>query len=354
MRRTRLFFIVLAFLRAINTKNLFNEFLTDDNELSPIETKNADAGPKDTSKLIVNILYRDRPEKPKGAKNQIVYSTVMNSSGQCGKNVCKSNQVCVKRNGTQFQCANRPKKNSKQLASTKTTKLSTKKKVLLSPGCTPSGLTLLKIGLFELFDSLKDEEKRQIDRINSVEFSCPEPICRFFSQLDFNHNRALDRLEWSRISEYSSDVCIGDLGASCDHNSDNLVTFEEFCSCFQGIRSKCSYTRLHQDTKKVYVGQLNNFFKNLTLSLKSYTPICDAEGYFLPNQCDSRVTCWCVRKNGDPIEFTLSKINQTPKDCKLLIGKLKKKKKDDLQIPSTNYKIKKYKNLQRTTVSYKK
>lgn len=318
MRKLLFFFITLASLQTIGGKNtMFNEFLTDDNELSPIEPRKADIETKDTSKLIVNILYRDKAEKPKGAKNQIVYSTVVNTSDQCGKSVCKSHQVCVKKNEKNFECANRPKQ-IKSSSVTKTTILSTfKKKVPLSPTCSPLRLKMLKINLFEYFDTLKDEEKKKIDKINSIEFSCPEPICRLFSQLDFNHNRALDGREWSRISEYSSDVCLQDLGTSCDQNSDGLMTFEEFCSCFQGIKSKCSYTRFDQETKHAYIDSLNKFLPRLALSLKSYAPICDAEGYFMPNQCDAKVTCWCVRKNGDPIKNTLSNINQTPFDCKL-------------------------------------
>lgn len=315
MRNIRIVLVTLALLQAIESKNMFNEFLTDDNELSPIESKKADQT-KDTSKLIVNILYRDRPEKPNGAKNQIVYSTVMNSSDPCGKNVCKSNQVCVKRNGKKFECAERPKK-KKSAPTSKTTKMSTSKKKNLSSNCPATRLTTLKISLYELFDTLKDDEKRQIDRINSIEFSCPEAVCRLFSQLDFDHNRVLNQLEWTRINEYTSDECSGDLGATCDLNSDSSISFEEFCSCFQGIKSKCSYMRLHQDTKRIYIQNLNNFYSSLTLSMKSYAPICNAEGYFVPNQCDNKVTCWCVRKNGDPIENTLSNINQAPIDCKL-------------------------------------
>lgn len=318
MRKLLYFLIALALLQAIDAKNLFKEFLTDDNELSPLEPNKTDTEPKDPSKLIVNILYRDKLEKPKGAKNQIVYSTVVNTSDQCGNKVCKPHQVCVKKNEKNFECASRPKQ-TKTSAATKTTSVSTtfKKKPSLSPKCSSLRLKLLKVSLFEYFDTLKDDEKKQIDKINSIEFSCPEPICRLFSQLDFNHDRALDRREWPRIKEYSSDSCVQDMGASCDHNSDGLVTFEEFCSCFQGIKSKCSYSKFDQETKSAYIYNLNQFMPKLVLTLKSYAPICDAEGYFMPNQCDAKVTCWCVRKNGDPIKNTLSNINQTPFDCKL-------------------------------------
>ncbi|RMZ96928.1 hypothetical protein BpHYR1_021955, partial [Brachionus plicatilis] len=52
MRRTLFIIIILAIASVKDTKYSFNELLTNDNELSPIETKKADARPKDTSKLI--------------------------------------------------------------------------------------------------------------------------------------------------------------------------------------------------------------------------------------------------------------------------------------------------------------
>ncbi|CAF0784514.1 unnamed protein product [Brachionus calyciflorus] len=322
--------ILVNLVHFVYTAKKFNEFLTDDNELSPIEIKSKSNNKKNNnnnnitpgSKLIVNVLYQQKGPKPKldTHKNSIVYSTLDTSSGPCDKNVCKSNQVCIKRPEKKkpFECVNKVNKKKREVSTTKkTTTIKKKRNVVLSKNCTHIGLTFLKINLFEMFDSLKEEEKKQIDKINAIEFSCPEAVCRLFSQLDFNHNRNLDKLEWSKLTEYTTDACLNDLGNICDLDGDNLISFDEFCSCFQGIKSKCMYTRFNQDTRKAYIDLLNLAFKsNKTLSLSNYAPICDHEGYFVSTQCDSKVTCWCVRKNGDFIEHSLSGINQTPKDCK--------------------------------------
>ena len=376
----------LSHVSSAPKKKLYNDLLTEDNELLLIQyNTNNSPGKSSThtqsqnaskhialntnkstsrsgiesssssSKLIVNIVYASRLDENTPKSNMVSKKLVYlasSYSNPCDKNVCKSNETCVVVDQSQnlgYKCLARLGKATSKTATRIPGENSSAPKVAVrSRGCTSHGLIELKLKLYSQFDQSKrqnnDLKQSEITKINLIENFCVESIAHMLNLIDSNNDQQISRDEWSRLDHVIADKCSRDLFHTCDQDSSGKLSYKEFCKCFEGVEHKCKFMRnpLNGDTKQIYIKYLNEKFSitesqlvdkklkellaneklpltpRLSLSMTSYVPMCDVDGHFLAHQCDNRVNCWCVNKNGEPLLHTIKKIHENPYDCNFL------------------------------------
>lgn len=397
-----LLLVLLVFVNELETKVVYNELLTDDNELLLIEpapktntkkgptsngthssgSKNSSqkgvsvgagglnhsqsASPSSTSsnldssnKLIVKIVYSSNnnsnfknessPSKLSSSKSNVynlVYSTFY-VNNPCERNPCKVNETCLLTNkqtnsSSSFKCVPKskltnPVRNKRDVKQPPDHAKFTKT-ISLTNQCTMFDLITLKLNLFERFDQTINKQA-QIERLrrgkinaekhNLVYMSCLDAVTFMFEKLDQNNNSLVDYYEWFAHKSIKRDQCSEILFSQCDEDDDQYLSYNELCSCFQGARPKCFYIRdkANADYKYEFINSLNKLlFKNDSavknntafnhnLSSSSYAPICDSDGYFKAEQCDSRVTCWCASKSGEPDVNSVKQLSDSLFNC---------------------------------------
>jgi hypothetical protein len=344
-------------------KNLFSNFLNEDNELIMLEnnvnkygkktnTKTSKSKPeislnnnikKEQNKLIVNIVYASKEKYQKEnelSSTQLVYITDLSSP--CDKNECKPNEMCLvlsnrSANNKCVPVKNKPIKQSNQTAKSNN-QIFTKSAYTTSKN--PCNLNKLKLNLYIKFENSYSKFEllnkylkiRAQSKTTTIPALCHESVNQAFNQIDKNHDQLIDLNDF--IFYYGKEeTCLENLFLSCNLNNDNrTLNLDEFCECFQNYQPKCAYIRnqINLNTRVEYITQVNKLllnsitrlpvqFKNRSdqfkLDAKNYVPLCDLNGYFLPTQCDNDVNCWCVNKNGEPIQNTFRKIHENTIDC---------------------------------------
>ena len=353
-------------------KKLYNDLLTEDNELILIQQHNSSpkkasikknntkgvetisstsklsSQPNDVdikknsdhlaSKLIVNIVYASKQEENTPKSNTVSKRLVYEASSYlnpCDKNVCKSNETCVvsseNEKTNKHKCLPKPAKD-KNIQTTQKIKheealFTSSKKSQFSIGCTSSKLIELKLNIFAQFEALKsknaDLKQSEIAKINLAEYHCVESVGFVLNLIDTNNDEFVSLNEWTELSYVKNELCSRDLFDMCanTYDGDKKISFKEFCNCFQGIELKCKFMRnpLNFEVKYDYLEYLNERFqtfisKNATipprLTSTNYVPLCDIHGHFLPHQCDNKVNCWCVNESGEPAIHTMKNIHE--------------------------------------------
>lgn len=334
------FFTIFLLTNLTYEKVLFNDLLTNDNELILLEATNSLSKKDSTninrlkqfddevtvkSKIIVNILYKNLSNENNritevSKKNTVVYFA-SNKQASCDKNVCKSNELCILRKPTQnnqkeYQCIIVNSTKNQQ-----TVKLNLPKNI----NCSSDTISNVKITLFEIFQRLTKEFSLKKDLIEPTTINkfCLKTISNSFTKLDLNKDFKIDLNEWSELELTNLDECALQVFDRCDLNNDGSLSLEELCDCFDSSQHRCNYIRnaIHLNELKNYVKTIENLFsktKNMVkikLTNKNYLPLCEMDGYFKSLQCDRDVTCWCVDKEGNPIVNTLRRIDQEPINC---------------------------------------
>lgn len=214
-----------------------------------------------------------------------------------------------------------------------TTTTTTKKKSIqrrqvngyANPECTPFKLTLIRIHLFEIYDtiSLSSSEKNEESSSSTV-----QPVTALlFAKLDSNHNGEIDLYEWLATSEMQAiDMCADALFFECDTDLNRLVSVDELAACLgPQARPVCAYLRdpnnvnFADEFLKRLSAQLaaesSSSSSNLELTRVSFVPICDDNGYFVSHQCNTKVTCWCMTRTGQPVPHSLRRISESQINC---------------------------------------
>ncbi|XP_035385973.1 testican-3 isoform X1 [Electrophorus electricus] len=119
---------------------------------------------------------------------------------------------------------------------------------------------------------------------------CKDPLDGLFARLDVNFDQQLDQSELARLGSGRDAACTKAFLRSCDSGRNQLVSSQEWCSCFQKRQeSPCQseITNIHKAGKKL---------------LGQYIPSCDENGFYRPQQCrSSSGQCWCVDRYGNEI-----------------------------------------------------
>lgn len=121
---------------------------------------------------------------------------------------------------------------------------------------------------------------------------CKDSLGWMFSRLDVNFDLHLDHSELAGLGPEKSAVCTKAFLTSCDSGRDQLISSQEWCSCFQRHQdSPCQTeaTNIHkQQAGKKLLGQ--------------YIPACDEDGFYRSHQCHgSTGQCWCVDRYGNEV-----------------------------------------------------
>ena len=321
--------------KANSTKNLANKngSLSSTNKLSSHLT-NVD-NKYLSSKLIVNIVYASNKSETNSSMSDTISKRLVYQASSflnpCDKNVCKSNETCVvvhSNNSIAYKCLLKLKRRA-SLSTTKNMTLITSHSAqtnYFTLGCNPQKVVKLKLELFAQFDELKrsntDIKQFEVTRNNLFENHCIESVGFMLNLLDKNNDALINFEEWSKLTSSSQHVCHNDIFVKCDTNKDKSLSFQEFCDCFKGLQNTCKFIRdpLNLEAKFIYLEYLNEIFKEksskgLILTNDSYLPMCDINGNFFSHQCDTSVNCWCVNKNGEPLLHTLKEIHEDPFDC---------------------------------------
>lgn len=355
--------ILFSIILIIESKQLFSELLTNDNELLLIEThtSSSSSSKKDShhkiqklvedttikSKIVVNVLYKNKNQNNRNefknlasnkTQKNIIYLN-SNKLTSCDKNVCKSNETCVLKASFQdgakdYQCIPKLKNynNKKSLVSNKSNKTNINhvknnnrnlKTLSQSIKCSNQTLSNLKITLFEIFQRTSKEFSMRKELISkSSNKFCLKTVLNSFAKLDLNMNMKLSLLEWSKLEVTNLDSCALEFFNKCDHDHDHDLSIEELCDCFDSSQHKCKSIRnsansndLNSYIKTIEKAFSGKFSSKSKLSNKSYIPVCDSSGYFKSMQCDKLVNCWCVDKEGNPIVNTFRKIDDDPISC---------------------------------------
>jgi hypothetical protein len=367
-----LFFAYSILIQSSLQKNVFSNFLNEDNELILLENnvnkngkttntkiskniqsenKNDNSIRKDQNKLIVNIVYASKDKNQKNielvssssSSAQLVYITDL--SNPCDKNLCKLNEMCqlISNKSVNYKCV--PVKNTTKKQSNVSINKSDIQIITKSPFRTSKSncnLNKLKLNLYKKFENyyskfeqlnkhlyLRTQSKISTKSTFSL---CHESVNQAFSQIDNNHDQLIDLNDF--MSYYGNrEICLEEFFHSCNLNDDiDTLNLDEFCQCFQNYQPKCNFIRnqLNLNTRVEYIAHVNQLLLNsinkppvqlknknkiFKLNVKYYVPLCDLNGYFLPTQCDNEVNCWCVNKNGEPIQNTFRKIDQNTIDC---------------------------------------
>lgn len=131
--------------------------------------------------------------------------------------------------------------------------------------------------------------------------------------------------EWQLFDQITKNekACTKNLFHSCDVKHDNFLTPNELCRCFSSIQMRCNYIHNPKNLVKSqkYMEKiqqdLNHFnHEKVAININNYVPSCDVNGYFLKQQCNKEVTCWCVDKSGLLNKRSLNFINNySPINC---------------------------------------
>ena len=377
--------ILTCQINEYETRKLYGELLTNDNELyildeirpktskkptnsaanniSKNNNNNNNNSKNDTSnwassltnqsnKLIVNVIYLSNDHQTetraqslfrltsnnKSSKNEIVYASHANMS-PCEKNPCKrSNHVCIlHKNQTSitFECVSKEKlhKNVKRdlkntISTTTTTTTAAKNVHNLNQNCKPNTYFETSLSVYDFYFTKQPSTPNLDDKLKIDEY-CSGALAANFFGFDANNDSKLAYDEFSQPLERliktanQSFSCLKEFFTKCDSNQDSYLDKKEACECISRLRPKCASLRSSSslDLKKIYIEQLNKEHRALSLSLNSYVPICDIDGYFKATQCDSKLTCWCVNKLGRLSENSVHKIDQNPIDCEDFVKK---------------------------------
>ncbi|XP_030643939.1 testican-3 isoform X1 [Chanos chanos] len=121
---------------------------------------------------------------------------------------------------------------------------------------------------------------------------CKDSLGWMFTRLDTNFDLMLDQSELSSLSLDKSDPCTKAFLQSCDTFPDQLISSNEWCSCFQRqqdspCQSEIASINTQQAGKKL---------------LGQYIPACDEDGFYKTHQCHgSSGQCWCVDRYGNEV-----------------------------------------------------
>ncbi|XP_078659947.1 uncharacterized protein LOC144904693 isoform X1 [Branchiostoma floridae x Branchiostoma belcheri] len=150
--------------------------------------------------------------------------------------------------------------------------------------------------LLEWFKVLrKNDEKEKPDTTKNVQI-CYEPAVGWmFSKLDVNFDLFLSKKELSLIEYDEYEHCITPFIDRCDRIKDDILSANEWCSCFEEAKPPC-----FAELDKVPVAEVNGQRKFL---LGAYIPRCAEDGYYMTEQCNGPY-CWCVDKHGHELEDT--------------------------------------------------
>jgi hypothetical protein len=215
------------------------------------------------------------------------------------------------------------------------------KQEILKAKCSDEEMIDLKLKVYERFESISSR-KNELNLENNKYFSetqCILSVAQAFALADLNQNHLLDLNEWLEIPFLKSEICSLSLFARCDLDHDQTLSYIEYCSCFDGVQHKCKFIRnqSNRQSRQAYVNYLNQMFATFTkqstannqakiknvelfqIKMKSYIPLCNADGYFKLTQCDKNINCWCVNRKGEPYLNTMRKIYENPVDCNSLL-----------------------------------
>jgi hypothetical protein len=237
-----------------------------------------------------------------------------------------------------------PARSKRDVVTTTTTTTSPKHPLHLAPTshdlskCSSYAATSLKLHLYQTYDHLLSHNNTNNTTSEPLLLhpTCSSPISRLFGDVDKNGDAKVDFYEWlgglaTAVNTATSDLgCRERLFFECDKKEDRYLSLDEVCECFEGVRPTCSYVRdlsSHAYFAEQYLASLSGKLgietkkkkssdsSDVVVTVKSYAPICDLDGYFQPAQCDNQVTCWCVSKDGEPVTNSLKRISETQFKC---------------------------------------
>ncbi|XP_066515519.1 testican-3 [Hoplias malabaricus] len=121
---------------------------------------------------------------------------------------------------------------------------------------------------------------------------CKDSLGWMFTRLDTNFDLHLDQSELTDLGPQRNDACNKAFLRSCDVGRDQLISSQEWCTCFQR----------HQDTP--CQSEISNIHKQQAGKklLGQYVPSCDEDGFYRSHQCHgSSGQCWCVDRYGNEV-----------------------------------------------------
>jgi len=125
---------------------------------------------------------------------------------------------------------------------------------------------------------------------------CQGPVSWQFTELDVNTDEGLQAEELGDIEANLYESCVTPFLASCDTDSDTIISHNEWCCCFQQIYPPCVQAqRKILGTERAHPVSMPGIF----------IPTCDRDGFFQHMQCQAGLAqCWCVDRNGNEIKNT--------------------------------------------------
>jgi len=281
--------------------------------------------------------------------NQIVY-TSSDYLSPCDRPVCKSTEVCVIRNFSfkninyNYECVPKPGIQETLIEQElnhrkkRETDENIEKQEILKAKCSNDQIIDLKLKVYERFESISKSELNLEEKKYFSETQCILSVAQSFALADLNQNHVLDLNEWVDVPFLKSETCSQSLFARCDLDHDQTLSYNEYCSCFDGVQHKCKFIRnqSNRQSRQAYISYLNQKFATITkppsaiseminkheeifqIKMGSYIHLCNADGYFKLAQCDKHVNCWCVNRKGEPYLNTMRKIYENPVDCNTL------------------------------------
>jgi len=167
--------------------------------------------------------------------------------------------------------------------------------------CSEQQLVAIESRLVQWFSDIHAQQPGERNLpLHKHKISCREDVGWFFTQLDGDNNGKLSVDELNSLDHDPYEKCIKPFLDRCDINADDLVSVNEWCDCFQWSGQEREEPPCHSARRK-----------HDPHLLGSFSPRCDVEGYYRPEQCHES-SCWCVDKWGR--EFDKSRSKGRP-DC---------------------------------------
>ncbi|CAG7823947.1 unnamed protein product, partial [Allacma fusca] len=174
-------------------------------------------------------------------------------------------------------------------------------KPILPRDCNEDALESMGNRLLDWFSVvMADTQKRKLNRRrsnNQVHFpgECKAEVQWMFQHLNSDEDNQLSLQELFDLENDRNEKCIKPFIDRCDADKDIFISPDEWCKCFAKSDRPCTAVR-----RKTGNGLLG-----------SYTPQCDADGYYKSMQCHTSIgLCWCVDKHG--VEFANTRTRGKP------------------------------------------
>lgn len=162
--------------------------------------------------------------------------------------------------------------------------------------CTQTELKSVKGRLYKWFADIHALQKNEpFYELPKHDISCNEDVGFMFHTLDGDQSGQLTLDELFSLDYDPHEKCVKPLLDRCDLDSDDDLSLDEWCSCFQWSEDEYHEPACHAALRKHNPHDPDSFL-----------PECDQEGFYKLDQCQKGM-CWCTDKWGREFDRSRTK-----------------------------------------------